>query len=310
MGIEFTPEKLIDRDAEQEIFEKLLKHEDDARLLTICDAGGHGKSELLKRLQYNCIYRFNTPVSLIELQNLDSTSPFELISKIRGALRGDFSNLKFDGYDEFNNARRDQDSSKFGAYSGSVVGSVPAQGATIGGSGNIVAGVLVQNPQGPVNLPPIVWGPEKEESARQKCVDAFFEDLKQICREETVVILLDTWERCNTVLQKWVLDTLLRVHCFDLNRRPERLVLVLAGRTENFPDFQIRLDKRYQLLVRSIVSFGEWDENHVKDFLSLHGYERLANNDEDVKYLCQKIRKGMSLQYALQVVEEHLAKVS
>lgn len=43
----FDPTKFINREFEQELFEGLLRFEDEARILAIQDGGGMGKSQLL-----------------------------------------------------------------------------------------------------------------------------------------------------------------------------------------------------------------------------------------------------------------------
>ncbi|MGH9840615.1 MAG: hypothetical protein ACREEM_17700 [Blastocatellia bacterium] len=312
MKKEFTPDKLIDREAEQEIFEKLLLHEDDARLLTISDQGGQGKSALLKRLHYNCFYWKEMPVCLIELQHREDRGPFQIVEEIRNDFRANFPRLQFKEFDYLNARRMDQEPSAFGvgsgAVQGSIQGTVNAQTATLGGSNNLVAGVGLQNVEKVIINPnsPAVWTPDREEDARNQCVTAFFKDLKVICLEETVVLLLDTWDGCkNDKLRNWILKVLLWQHCFDLENRPGRFVLVLSGREEGFPNFKSILKDRYSTFVRSIESLGEWNEKHVKEFLIVHGYDQVG--DLEVQLICAKIKKGWPLETALRFVADYFA---
>jgi hypothetical protein len=286
---------------EQELFDELLKFQDDSRLLTIRDAGGRGKSSLLKMLEYKCIWRHDppTPVSLVSLDQLPDNHPFILVYDIRDKL----STLRFTEFDRLNAARVSRDFSKFSAPSGPVEGRVHASGASMGGSA-MVAGVGMQQ-QGE-KIQNIFsggsdWSAEQEDVARRACVEAFFEDLKRICSEQKLVVLLDSWERSNTRLQEWILSDLVLPHLFNIENRPQRFVLVLAGR--ELPDFEVRLgEARYQRLVKSIESLGMWEENHVKAFLQAHGFEGL--DDEDVRDLCSLIKRGtLSLESALRMVE-------
>jgi hypothetical protein len=153
-----------------------------------------------------------------------------------------------------------------------------------------------------INAPNRDWSSADEQKlAQQACVDAFFLDLKIVCAGRPVVLLMDAWERCNSELQKWIMRELLKPHCFDLDGRPERLVFVIAGR--EVPNFKAMLGAdRYEFLVRSLSSLGEWDERHVKEFLEVHGYKEIE--DGDVKYVCEKLKSGWSLQKALKMVEE------
>jgi hypothetical protein len=292
----FAPEKFIDREAEQELFEELLKFQDDSRLLTIRDEGGRGKSSLLKMLEYKCVWRHDppTPVSLVPLDQLPDNTPFSLIKNIRDGL----SKLPFKKFDELDAARASRDFSKFRAPSGDVRGAVNAQGANISGP-STVGGVVVQS-HGPTHIGSGDWvNAEQEVIARRACIEAFFEDLKQICSERKIVVFLDSWERSNDDLQEWILSDLILPLCFEEDR-PEQFVLVLTGR--ELPDFKVLLGAvRYQRLVKSIESLGEWEENHVIAFLRVHGYEGL--NDEDIEYLCSRIKRGLSLEKALRILE-------
>jgi len=53
-GKEIDAADAVDREVEQDEFGRLLQFTDYARLLTIQDEEGTGKTELLKRLKYNC----------------------------------------------------------------------------------------------------------------------------------------------------------------------------------------------------------------------------------------------------------------
>ncbi len=203
----------------------------------------------------------------------------------------------------------DQDPTAFGAGSstaqGIIQGTVNAPTATLGGSNNLVAGVALQHAD-KVIVNPTVWTPDREEDARNQCIASFFKDLKIICQEETVVILLDTWDGCkNDKLRIWVVNVLLRLYCFDLENRPHRLVLVLSGREEGFPNFKSILKDRYPVLVRSIESLGEWNEKHVKEFLIVHGYDQVS--DLEAQLICSKIKEGWPLERALRFVANYFA---
>jgi hypothetical protein len=80
----FDPRKFIDRESEQELFAEMLLFKDKARILTIRDKGGMGKSHLLEKFQYRC--RTNKPeripISLVELDRLPDNSPLVLIEQI------------------------------------------------------------------------------------------------------------------------------------------------------------------------------------------------------------------------------------
>lgn len=53
---DIEPTQTVDRHVEQEEFRKMLLSQDERRLLVIGDSPGTGKSALLWKLRYNCIW--------------------------------------------------------------------------------------------------------------------------------------------------------------------------------------------------------------------------------------------------------------
>jgi hypothetical protein len=297
--MEYDPANCINRVAEQELFEGLLPCEDTVRLLTIRDKEGRGKTALLHRLQYICNWRIpRLPCSRVRLDApaLTGAGPFDLIQAMRNELvnLGDVSLPEFEYY---NNARMSKVFAPFTAASGRVTGTVDAQGATISGT---VAGVIQYNP---INVQPNSWAsPEQEETARERCIGAFFEDIGHIGESRTVVLLLDTWEKGHPVLRDWIVNRLLYHHCFDQVKRPPRLVIVLAGRV--LPDFKGLLGDRYNGLVKSIESL-DWERQHVAEFLEQQGFHF---SDKDLDFVYGKIQEGYSLDTALVVAKAYSSK--
>jgi len=286
----FDPNNFIDRKAEQEIFQKLIQCQDDARLLTICDDGGRGKSHLLKQLQYNCIWQFGISVAMIELQALEDPTDFHLVKRTRDELVQVSPQLKFTVFDN-------ADQERLQAVPIQIVGGVDLRDAEVSGTGNRFAGVQIEN----FVLPPQTSQvSDKEMKAREKCVSAFFDDIRRICDTEKVVILFDTWDKCNSRLQGIILN-FLRLLCFNSNSRPAYLIFVLAGRKKGFPPFNEMLGANYHKIVRSIESFGEWDEDHVRAFLQVNGYEQIR--DAVIQFICSEIKAGMTLIDALTVAK-------
>ncbi len=311
----FDPTKFIDRVAEQEIFEGLLQFKDDARLLAIQDESGKGKSTLLRRLEYNCQWRLDCPVVLIALDQLKEASAFGLVANIRERLRGDLRfDLPFPNYDFLNLARANKKEEAFALAARStptVQGTVSAQGASITGSGFTVAGTVNTTT---INATTVnmagskEWGIEQETLALHQCILAFFEDFIAICKDRPVALLLDAWEGCNSALKPWILNTLLGVYCFNLERRPQKLVVVLAGREKSGMDFKAYLgEDRCDKLVKSISSLGAWELEHVKQFLAVNDLAGIDDSDAD--YICKKLKQGWSLQKALNYVQEYLRNV-
>lgn len=308
MKLEFSPEKLIDREGERELFNGMLHFKDDARLLTITDGGGHGKSALLKRMEYDCQWAGDDAtrhVALVPLDELRDPTEFGWVEFTRDKLG---PKARFDTFDALMRARAQRSDVVFTrgtSVGGAMAGTLDARAASLGGSQNVYTGINspIEKADNVYITPRTEWTSSDQETlARKECINAFLGDLKTICANEPVVLLMDVWERCNAALQRWITVEFLKSQCFDVNGRPEKLVLVIAGR--QVPPFRDMLRDRYDRLVKSISSLGEWNERHVKEFLSVHGYTDVT--DGDVNYVCEKLKSGWSLQKALKMVEEFL----
>ena len=300
-------EKFIDRDAEQELFDNLLKFEHDARLLTIRDKGGRGKSALLERLEYKCLWRSKPrrPVSRVKLDQLGDPDPFILIRTLVKDLRN--WGLHFPLFDAKDDARIRRDFTPFAAPVNPIEGKINMQGANAG-TGNIFAGVsnTVQIPNAQtvsVNVSPVAgWtSTDQEEKAREACIAAFFADLKNAAAASPVVVLLDSWEKCHSKLRDWLITQFVETQCFAAEARPAQFVVVLAG--QEIPPFKDMLgEAEHTRLVHSVEALGAWEEKHVKAFLELHGYKNFS--DIEVTLLCEKLKTGWSLDQALETYKQ------
>ena len=95
---------------------------------------------------------------------------------------------------------------------------------------------------------------EQQAMAQNVRIRTFFDELKQHCDKEPVVLLFDAYEKCANDLKSWVEGYLLDRHFFDLESRPAHLLLVLAGR--ELPDFRMYLsDADFQAVAR-VVKLG------------------------------------------------------
>jgi hypothetical protein len=279
------PDQFINRKVERDIFGELLQFQNDARLLAIEDKEGSGKSALLKMLRYQSLYLYKRPVGIVPLEEPTvNNSPFAFIDRLRKSFgnRGEFAN-----FDERNKARI-----KRVAQGSPMMGSIDMRNAAVSGQGNEFVGQKVDNSGTIIYANSNAWGPEQDELAKQECIEGFLEDLRV---GGEMVILMDSYEQCGLELQGWILEEFLETLCFKSATRPDRLVLVLAGR--ELPDFEAILDQpKYQQLVRS-RALSEWEEDHVKEFLKVHGHEDLS--EEDVEYVWTKVKKGVSIAAAL-----------
>jgi hypothetical protein len=286
------PVEFIDRKAEQEIFDSLVQFNDNAHLLVIEDGAGTGKSTLLEMLTYKCKYTVDCPVGHIQLDanvNPEINSPFVFIERLRETIGLDQT---FEQFDKFNEARVGKNASIFSPATSPVAvqGSIAAGNAVISGTNAELIGAQV-------NYYGIEWTSAQEEQARRRCIRAFFEDLKTLADANALVVLLDSYDRCSSDLKSWIIDEFVRPLCFNVTRRPQQLLMVLAG--QEVPDFAAMLQERYVTLVRSRRPLSGWQKEHVKDFLRVHEYGNLS--DKDVDTVWDKIQQGFSIRQALLV---------
>ena len=312
--IDIDPSKTVDRDAEKTEFGRMLRFADDRRLLVIGDAKGTGKSTLLRLLRYDCRWVHNVPVSLVLLEpdpdthddRLPIESPIEFVQWAREDLA--VSDLAFPVYDFLNDLRlqflwppiahsltsvEDYLNEHFRAQGISLRGEASATSV----SGGSVAGVYIKE----LRLEPQkAWARrDLERISSQRCVEAFFHDLRRACATRSVVILIDSYERRHPGLQEWLLESFIRPMCLG-QTRPQRLLVVLAGCESELPPFQQMLHADFDRLVASRRLLG-WTEQHVRDFLGVHKYGHLGEGDFQIVF--GKVREGWSIRAALSLAE-------
>lgn len=316
----FEPNDLIDRKAEQELFAEMLADSPVARVLTISDGGGRGKSSLLRRLEYNC-RRSKPPAAavIIELDRLDPT-PFGFVERVVKGLPTSKARASFARFNKVNDARRLKDVSAFERSGAEWPAALHLDGNVEVGvqEGGVSAGVYAERIELPARP---AFTDEHEQLARQRCVEAFFEDLRAVCAAEPLVLFLDVWEKCDLGLRAWLDEELFSGCTFseDVNLRPKFLAIVLAGRphhpakeryglrTDKFRDL-FESDEDYTQSVRSIRSLSYWEREHVREFMVLNGCE--APEDVDIDYLQVKLREGWNLLNALQAVHNIISSQS
>jgi hypothetical protein len=274
----FDPRKFIDRTFEQDLFEDLLKFNDYSRVLAICDGGGMGKSQLLQKLQHRCLtVKPHTPVSLIALDQLPDNNPLKLIEKIADDLTNRF-NVQFPNFEELYSA---QASGDFGLIRSSVF----LQGADFRNSRDVRIASYQVNADKVDNLTlesrVEKLTSEQQEIANRVCIRAYFNDIKEYCAKDPdnkVVLMLDAYEKCQVELKEWIVDYLLARHFFDLDHRPTRLALVLAGR--KVPEFEMKWALEDIKAVVKSRQLGKWGKKDVEECLRAHGFIYEANHLE------------------------------
>jgi hypothetical protein len=321
--MEFNPRDLIDRTAEQEQFHTLVAFESEARILTICDGGGRGKSSLLRRLRYNCQHEINPPVPscLLELDRLLDPSPFAFASAVAQgfSVRGENIRARFGKFNHLDGARTSKDFTPFDDGSIALpIRSPHAVGTATTGQvypGGTAIGFQVEHAEFHASE----FTEDQEQRARERCVDALFDDIRAICANQPMVVLLDGWEGCNLPLREWIFNEMIGNHVLhpDKNLRPRKLAVVIAGRphgpginrhglrSDEFrPLFDS--DEDFSATVLSKESLSKWDPEHVSDFLVLNGCPEPS--ESEVNIILEQLSRGRSLEKILTLIDEHFRR--
>ncbi len=299
-------EIFINRYVEREIFREMLKCKDNSpRLLTIQSRGGTGKTFLLKRLRYECHYILDIPCSLISMDDNIITEPFDIVKAIRNDYKNFDETIKFRKFDILDSARMLKNPEPFTEAISKESIYVNVESAEIKDQAIVAAKIdaIIQNIENlNLTLQSSEWANEEYETfVRKYCIDAFFEDLKVICQEKTVVIIFDVFEKCNPQLKRWIMRPLLHLHCFQEIDRPRKLVFVMAGR-ELLP-FKERLGDQYSNLVENIEKLSEWSVKHMREFLQVHGFKNLS--DKEIETITERVNTKGSLEQALIIAKAY-----
>jgi len=291
----FDPKKFIDREFEQELFEDLLRYETPARILAIRDVGGMGKSHLLEKFQYRCrTVKPRIPISLVALDQLPDYSPFSLVRMISEHL-GAFG-LKFENFARYENARL---TGNFSVISSSIY----LQASNFAGASEVtVAGTVIKD-VGTVHFggAGISLSPDQEKTAREVVVGSFFDDLLKTCSKKPVVIILDSYDKCDSGLQKWISNHLLEKYFFGAAVLCN-LTLIIAGR--DLPAFDARWpEEDCEKLVKSINELRRWERKHVEECLRVHGFNY---EQKDLDAFHTLIERGMPPSEVIQLMQTFL----
>ncbi|HJQ70833.1 MAG TPA: hypothetical protein VKA70_17800 [Blastocatellia bacterium] len=294
----FDPKRFIDRESEQERFEELLRFETPVRILAIRDTGGMGKSHLLEKFQHRCrTGRPRTPISLIALDQLPDYSPFFLVKMIAEHL--DALNIRLENFTRYENARQSAD---FRLISSSI----DLRGANFGGASDVtIAGTVFRDTTiSNVNLPSQATNlnPDQEKTAREVVIGSFFDDLQKYCNKQPIVIMLDSYEKCDPGLQKWIVNHLLEKYFFSGFLQSCRLALIIAGR--ELPPFDSRWSEEdCDKTVKSINGLRKWEKKHVEEFLRVHGF---PYEQPDVDAFYRLIERGIPPSEVIQLMQTYL----
>jgi hypothetical protein len=280
MSIELDPKKFIGRECEQGLFEELLEPATATQILAISAKEGDGKSRLLEKFKLRCRTRSpHIPVSLIALSN--HSSPLTLVQNIVKDLT--LWGIRFDKYRKYNAARLVADYGPFIPPRGSVL----LQGADFTNSQNPqISGIMTNvNTAGTVSISnaPSSLTPEQEKDAQEVVIAAFFDDLHDHCANKRVVLMLDSFDKCDDELKDWIMGEFFQRN-FIIDRCDSCLLgLVIAGKKT--PDFRMLWsEEKCDSKLLSIDELGQWTKEDVAECLRAHGVNNCEADALDILY--------------------------
>src|SRR6185295_13645539 len=293
----FDPKKFIDRESEQGLFEDLLRYETAARILAIRDVGGMGKSHLLEKFQYRCrTVKPRIPISLVALDQLADFSPFSLVRMISEHLSA--FGLQFENFARYENARL---TGNFSVISSSIY----LQASNFAGASEVTIAGTIMKDIATVNLggSGIRLSPEQENTAREVVVGSFFDDLQKTCSTKPVVIIFDSYDKCDSGLKKWITNHFLEKYFFSATAE-SKLALIIAG--QDLPPFKAKWpEEDCKRVVSSINELRRWKKRHVEKCLRVHGF---TYEQPDLDAFYRLIERGSPPSDVIQLMHTYLPK--
>ncbi|MCI0519345.1 MAG: hypothetical protein L0Z70_03715 [Chloroflexi bacterium] len=299
----FDPKKFIDRKFETEVFKELIQLKDDARILTIQDQGGMGKSQLLEKLRHLCrTGKPRVPITLIALDELPDDAPLTLVRLMVEHLTD--ADRQFPAFWNKFNAMLDKDLAKI---RGGIAGAVTMPNPNLASAEDVnIAGVQYKIDQAVIHQSGAAaqLDAEQVKSAQKATIDAFMAEIKEYAAREGIVIILDSYERCKDPIKEWMRDPLLEQYFFDFDNRPEKLVLVVAGRS--VPDFDLYWpEEDIQKVVKTIQELSIWEKEHVIECLK--AYDFTSYTEQDLDFFYEMVKRKIPPSIVVQAIEAQKA---
>jgi hypothetical protein len=292
--IDVTGDRVIDRDAEEEIFMEVLQRK-GSHVLLIFDKTNRGKSALLRKLHYRCEWGDgpSIPVALIELDKIKGHHPYDVVNALAQALKPQVEALKPPiKLHRYETATRRVSSVGVARFSNSS----HSGGQQAGAITNVDAG-----PGATTNVFTTGLDPVSQDLHRTAVIDGFLDDLFEICTEQRVVLFIDSLDgRAKQEFRDWVLRDLLRARLLDATAPPKHLFVVVAGHPDSAPVPEFK--RRYPDRVASIEDLGQWSPEHLQQFLALNGI--MDVKERELEFLQEMMREGWyNLEQALTMMQ-------
>jgi hypothetical protein len=201
---------IVDRDPQSDLLGRLLTFETQHRILIVRDGDGRGKTDLLRKLRWQCESQFDPPVP-VALFNFEDerVSHFDVVVELARQLSSGSPSVDLSRFDELASALEAPDQRAFAAavgqaFEGSI--SINADNAQLHDEAKVIG---AQVNIGSVSFGTRAWDDKAEKLAQSKCIEAFLADLGTAGHDAPIVVLIDTVNAADTELRRWLVRQLL-----------------------------------------------------------------------------------------------------
>ena len=274
-------ELVIDRERELDIFRDVLDRASGPCVVTVEDDSGFGKSLLLQLFEQHATD--TDPPAVTACTRLEESAQLMwLVEEISRGLAA--CGAPLERFEELNLARMTRDHEKFG-LSAPAVPNVEVK---------IINSELRDSPTTGANIAgwPDSWLDGHERAAQEACLRALLDDLCELSRRRTVVLLLDQYERRTPEIEQW-LDRALLTRVLHNVDPFGTLVLVVASTHAAFPKLAKQLGPRSADLLCPIPGLSRWGDDHIDQWLEQVG---IRDSKAWVPAIRSLLDRGTSLQ--------------
>lgn len=295
------PNQIVDRESEAEVFAAIIQERSSRRILAVSDKPGRGKTDLLRKLRYQCEW-LSSPAVPVALFDFDSRGVVQVVD-ILVSLAEQFADgtvpIELPRFETLSRARALENASQLRTAWGSVRGSINLTGANLSGEAQ-AAGVInnIEIRHADNVSTNYEWSEKLERYAQRLCVEAFFADLLKAATERPVVLLFDTVNSADADTRRWLLTGLI-LRWLLRNWRSHKLIVVIAGTDVN--ELLQPLPANQRECIEPAPTLAGWEIDHVRAFLALHGCDGL--DDRQIVFMKESIAKGQSLVRAIQIAQ-------
>jgi hypothetical protein len=265
----------IDRRDELFAFQKLLAFATPARVLTIKEERGMGKSRLLQQFKLLAIEQ-QLPVALVDFKNRSDSLPLAIAEQVYNQLIDrPFLTKPEQAFKHYRELRHPSPQ----PWSESV-GSVSEERAAR-------EAMMPSLRLAEYAMPRSLQGQPRD---AHDVLRVFLADLYALCADSPTVLLFDTYEGAGEVVRTWVKESLVQ-HLFRNPKAPPATCLLVIAGTQT-PVFGATLSTTaYRDLIYPMTGLSRWSVYDVAECLQLHG---VVPSRENVQFFHRKLREGKS----------------